>query len=70
PTADLSVTTTVLAPTPVVETKSTLPDHLVPGAEPASLTTTAPVSAEKGGENMEKSEKRKSFWKKIKKALS
>ncbi|KAK5805447.1 hypothetical protein F5H01DRAFT_353739 [Linnemannia elongata] len=70
PTADLSVTTTVLTPTPVVETKSTLPDHLVPGAEPASLTTTAPVSAEKGGENMEKSEKRKSFWKKIKKALS
>ncbi|KAG0070626.1 hypothetical protein BGZ89_000183 [Linnemannia elongata] len=70
PTADLSATTTVLTPTPVVETKSTLPDHLVPGAEPASLKTTTPVSAEKGGENMEKSEKRKSFWKKIKKALS
>lgn len=70
PTADLSVATTVLTPTPVVETKSTLPDHLVPGAEPASLTTTVSASTEKGGEKTEKSEKRKSFWKKIKKALS
>ncbi|KAF9543254.1 hypothetical protein EC957_001052 [Mortierella hygrophila] len=70
PTADLSVATTVLPPTPIVETKSTLPDHLVPGAEPASLTTTVSASTEKDGQMTEKSEKRKSFWKKVKKALS
>ncbi|KAF9119086.1 hypothetical protein BGX30_004086 [Mortierella sp. GBA39] len=70
PTADLSVATTVLTPTPIVETKSTLPDHLVPGAEPASLTTTVSESTEKDGQMTEKSEKRKSFWKKFKKALS
>lgn len=70
PTADLSIATTVLTPTPVVETKSTLPDHLVLGAEPASLTTTVSASTEKGEEKTEKIEKRKSFWKKIKKALS
>ncbi|KAF8925320.1 hypothetical protein BGZ47_003359 [Haplosporangium gracile] len=64
PTADLSVVTTVLTPTPVVETKSTLPNHLAPGAEPISLATT------EKDEKTEKSEKRKSFWKKIKKALS
>ncbi|KAG0283861.1 hypothetical protein BGZ96_011768 [Linnemannia gamsii] len=72
PSADLSVATTVLAPTPIVtpmETKSTLPSHLVPGAEPASLSTAVPTTTEKGGKS-EKSEKRKSFWKKIKKALA
>ncbi|KAF9154589.1 hypothetical protein BG015_000496 [Linnemannia schmuckeri] len=69
PTADLSVATTILTPTPVVETKSTMPNHLVPDAEPVSLTTTVPATTEKG-EKTEKSEKRKSFWKKIKKALS
>ncbi|KAG9062033.1 hypothetical protein KI688_006755 [Linnemannia hyalina] len=70
PTADLSVATAVLTPTPIVEIKSTLPDHLVPGAEPASLTTTVSASTEKGGQITEKSEKRKSFWKKVKKVLS
>ncbi|KAK3842668.1 MAG: hypothetical protein J3R72DRAFT_442858 [Linnemannia gamsii] len=69
PTADLSVATTVL--TPLVEVKSTLPAHLAPDAAPAALTltTVAPTTMEKG-EKTEKSEKRKSFWKKIKKVLA
>ncbi|KAF9104425.1 hypothetical protein BGX29_001895 [Mortierella sp. GBA35] len=75
PTADLSVATTVLTPNLIVDTKSTLPNHLTSAAptaftttETAATTTVAPTT-EKSGKT-EKGEKRKSFWKKVKKVLS
>ncbi|KAF9930475.1 hypothetical protein FBU30_000445 [Linnemannia zychae] len=74
PTADQSANTTVITstltstPAPIVVTKSTLPNHLLSDAPPAALTVASPDVQKEG--KTEKSEKRKSFWKKVKKVLS
>ncbi|KAF9134599.1 hypothetical protein BGW39_006539 [Mortierella sp. 14UC] len=72
PTADLSVATTPVLTPVAVDVKSTLPTHLAPDAEPTALTAVVPttMAGKKDDEKTEKSEKRKSFWNKIKKVLS
>ncbi|KAF9903516.1 hypothetical protein EC991_003755 [Linnemannia zychae] len=72
PTADLSVATTPVLTPVAVDVKSTLPTHLTPDSKPVALTTVVSetTAVEKSKGKTEKSEKRKSFWKKVKKVLS